>query len=188
LLLIVLLTLVVACANVTNLLLGLSTSRRHEMLVRAAIGASRLQLAVPLLRESTLLSLISGMLGYAAAYAALVKLSSLQATLGSLVPIPPPSVDLRPDLVVMATALAIVIVTGVAIGMAPAWRAASDGVSGMLNRELSVAEPRKGRMRSLLVVIQMAVATLVMVGVGVSIQSLKNLERVPLGFSARNLI
>jgi putative ABC transport system permease protein len=61
-------------------------------------------------------------------------------------------------------------------------------VSGSLNRELSVGEPRKGRIRSVLVVIQMAVATLVMVGVGVSVQSLKNLERVPLGFSARDLV
>jgi len=186
---IVLLILIVTCANVMNLLLGLSTSRRHEMLVRAALGASRLQLVVPLLRESTLLSLVSGVLGYVAAYAALAKLSSLQAALGSLLPsIPPPSVDLRPDVVVMAGTLVIVIVAGVAVGMAPAWRAASDGISGALNREASAGEPRKGRLRSVLVVIQMAIATLVMVGVGVSIQSLKNLERVPLGFSARNLL
>jgi predicted permease len=186
---IVLLILIVACANVTNLLLGLSTSRRHEMLVRAALGASRLQLAVPLLRESSLLSLISGTLGYVAAYAALVRLSALQATLiPALTLIPRPSVDLRPDLVVIAGTIGIVIAAGIAIGMAPAWRAASDGVSGALTRELSIGEPRKGRLRSILVVIQMAVATLVMVGVGVSIQSLKNLERAPLGFSARNLV
>jgi putative ABC transport system permease protein len=88
----------------------------------------------------------------------------------------------------MVSTLAVVIVAGVAVGLAPAWRAASDGVSGALNRELSVGEPRKGRIRSLLVVIQMAVAALVMVGVGVSLQSLANLERAPLGFSERHLV
>jgi predicted permease len=186
---IALLVLIVAGANVTNLLLGLSTSRRHEMLVRAALGASWLQLAVPLLRESTWLALVSGALGYAAAYAALAEVSSLQTALGTLFPaMPPPSVDFRPDLVVVALTFVVVMVAGVAVGLAPAWRAASDGVSGALNREASAGEPRKGRIRSVLVVIQMAVATLVMVGVGMSIQSLTNLERVPLGFSARNLV
>ena len=189
LLIIVLLVLIVACANVTNLLLGLSTSRRHEMLVRAALGASRLHLAMPLLRESALLALISGALGYAAAYAGLAELSALQAAFGSLLPsIPPPSIDSSARPVVMAGAFVAVIVAGVAVGMAPAWRAASDGVAGALNRESSAGEPRKARLRSVLVVIQMAVATLVLVGVGVSIRSLKNLERVPLGFSARNLV
>ena len=71
--------------------------------------------------------------------------------------------------------------------MVPAWRAAEDGLSGALNRELSVGEPRKARVRNILVVLQMAVATLVMVGVGVSIRSFISLEQEPLGFSARHL-
>lgn len=190
LLIIVLLMLIVACANVTNLLLGLSTSRRHEMLVRSALGASRPQLIGPLLRESVLLSLVSGTLGYVAAHATLTKLTALQPRLGGQFSssFPAPSVDLRPDLLVLACTLGVVIVAGIAVGMAPAWRAAADGLSSALNRESIAGEPRKGRIRSTLVVIQMAAATLVMVGAGISMQSLQNLEHVALGFSARNLV
>jgi ABC-type lipoprotein release transport system permease subunit len=95
------LMLIVACANVTNLLLGLSTARRHEMLVRGALGASPLQLAVPMLRESSLLGVVAGVLGYALAYGTLVRLSAFKPSLGTF--FPSPSVDLRPDLVVMAS-------------------------------------------------------------------------------------
>ena len=74
-----LLTLMAACSNATNLLLGLAISRRHEMLVRTALGASKLQLMSPLLRESVLLATTAGTLGFAAAYASLSALSSYQA-------------------------------------------------------------------------------------------------------------
>ena len=182
--LIVLLALIVACANVTNLLLGLATARRHEMLVRAALGASRLQLIAPLLRESLLLGSVSGALGFGAAFIGLGRLATFRLSLG---PFPSPSVDLRPDLLVVAITLILTAAAGLAVGVAPAWRAAQDGLSGPINRELSIGEPRKARVRSVLVVIQMAVAALVMVGVGVAVRSFVSLERVPLGFSARHL-
>ena len=186
LVLIVLLTLVVACANVTNLLLGLATSRRHEMLVRATLGASRLQLVLPLVRESAVLGLVSGILGYAAAWAALTKLASFKPSLGAF--LPSLSLDLRPDALVLLTTLAIALVAGVAVGLTPALRGAADGLSGSITRELAIAEPRKTRLRSVLVVIQMAVATVVLVGIGLAIHSLVNLQHVPLGFSARHLV
>ena len=186
LVLIVLLTLVVACANVTNLLLGLSTSRRHEMLVRAALGASRLQLVLPVMRESALLGVVAGLAGYGSAWLALAKLAAFKPSLGAF--LPPVSIDFRPDALVFAGTLAISLAAGVAVGVGPALRGAADGLSGAINRELSTAEPRKARIRHALVVIQMAVATVVLVGVGVSIHSLVNLRHVPLGFSARNLV
>ena len=83
--------------------------------------------------------------------------------------------------------LLVAIASGFAVGLAPAWRAASDGLSGAINRELAAGEPRKARIRQVLVVIQMAVATVVLVGVGVSIRSFINLRHAPLGFSARQL-
>jgi putative ABC transport system permease protein len=100
---------------------------------------------------------------------------------------PPPSLDVRPDLRVAGVTIALVVFAGLATGLAPAWRIASESVSGALNRELIAGEPRRGRLRSTLVVVQMAVATLVLVGVGVSIHSLRNLQHVSLGFSARHL-
>jgi predicted permease len=185
LVLIVLLGLIVAGANVTNLLLGLAASRRHEMLVRAALGASRVQLILPLVREGIVLGLVSGTIGFAAAAAALRRLATLTLSIGD--GWPSPTIDLHPDPVVFIAMMTMAIVAGLAVGLIPALRAASDGLSGAINRELSISEPRRGRVRGTLVVIQMAVASLVMVGVGVSVRSFLQLEHIPLGFSARHL-
>jgi len=185
LLLVVLLTLVVACANVTNLLLGLAASRRHDMLVRAAIGASRLQLIVPLVREGIALCLLSWGLGLGLASIALAQLSTFRLTLGPVVPAP--SLDVRPDAVVLVTTLIVSVSAGVAVGLLPALRAAAEGVSGSLQRELAASEPRKARLRHALLVIQMAVATVAMVGIGISIRSFISLQHVATGFSAQHL-
>lgn len=182
---IVALTLIAACSNVTNLLLALATMRRHEMLVRTALGASRRQLMRPVLGESVLVGVLAGAIGFGLATLALQWLSSLRLMIGA--GIPPPSLDLHPDLRLGVAILAIVLIAGLATGLVPAWRAASDGLAGSLNRESVAGGTHRARARHLLVVIQMAVATLILIGVGVSLRSLSNLQRVDLGFSARNL-
>ena len=184
LVIVVLLTLVVACSNVTNLLLGLSSSRRHEMSIRAALGASRLQLAAPLLWESVVLCLVASGLGCAAAYAILVRLSTFM--MPALPWFPAPSIDLTPDVVVIGATLLVTLVAGVAVGLPAALRAAAEGLSVSLIRELTAA-PRQAYIRSVLVVIQMGVATIAMIGVGVSIRSFLQLRHASLGFSARSL-
>ena len=186
LLLIVLLTLIVAGANVVNLLLGLASSRRHEMLVRAALGASRIQIVVPMVREAVLLVLISACLGYAASWAFLVKLSTLELSLGSF--LPPLSLDLRPDTLVFVATMAIAIVAGIVIGLPPALRGASDGLAGTLTREKTIDDPRKSRLRGVLILVQMAIATVVLGGLGVSLHSLFELRHLSLGFTARHLV
>lgn len=186
LLVIVLLTLVVACANVVNLLLGLAASRRHEMLVRAALGASRLQIVLPMVREAVMLVLASAAIGYGTAWALLAKLSMLEPSLGAF--LPTLSLDLRPDAVVLVATMTIAIVAGVVVGLPPALRSAWDGLSGAINREIAIGDPGKSRVRSTLIVIQMAVATVALAGVGVSLHSLLNLRHLSLGFTARHLI
>jgi len=180
-----LLALIVACANVVNLLLGLTASRRHEMLVRAALGASRAQLAGPVLRESLTLALVSGGLGFGLAVLALRTLAATSIPMGSLWP--SPSLDIRPDGRVFALTLITTLAAGLAVGVPPALRAAADGLSGAITREMGSGDRRRGRARNLLVVIQMAVATIVMIGLGVSLRSAVSLERAPLGFSAPHL-
>jgi putative ABC transport system permease protein len=186
LLLIELLTLVVACTNVINLLLGLASSRRHEMLVRAALGASRIQIVVPMVREAVFLVIVAACLGYAAAWALLVRLSARTISLGSI--LPPLSLDLRPDSLVLAVSMVIALLAGIVIGLPPALRGASDGLSGAINREKATGDPRKSRLRGALILVQMAVATVVLAGVGVSLRSLFELGHVPLGFTARHLV
>ena len=180
-----LLALIVACANVVNLLLALTASRRHEMLVRAALGAGRAQLAGPVLRESLTLAVVSGGLGFGLAVLALRTLARMSIPMGSLWP--SPSLDIRPDVRVFALTLITTIAAGLAVGLPPALRAAADGLSGAINRETGSGDRRRGRFRSLLVVIQMAVATIVMIGLGVSLRSALALERAPLGFAAAHL-
>jgi putative ABC transport system permease protein len=181
LLLAVLLTLAVACANVTNLLLALGASRREEMLVRVALGASRARLILPHLREGLLLGFVSGLIGYGAAYAGLARLSAVELSRGGLAP--PLTLDLHPDVRVLVATLVVALLAGVATGVVPAVRAASDAFSGAINREFGFSRGRKAYVRSALVVVQMATAVLVLVGVGVSLRSLASLRHVPLEFS-----
>lgn len=186
LMLVVVLTLVVASANVTNLLLGLSGARRHEMLVRAALGASRAQLALPLVKESAALGLIAGALGSAIAWLGLRALAATTIAVGGF--LPPVTLDLRPDIFVLTVTMGISLAAGIIMGLAPALRGAADGLSGHIHRELAVSAPHKSRARHILVVLQMAVATVVLVGLGLAIHSLVNLRDAPLGFSARHLV
>jgi predicted permease len=186
LLLVVMLILIVAGANVANLLLGLAAARRHEMLVRAALGASRIQIVVPMVREAVLLVLVSAVLGYGAAWALLVKLAAVHPYLGTV--FPSMTLDLRPDATVLVAVLGIALASGILIGLPPALRAASDGLAGAINREKVIGDPRGSRLRSGLMLVQMAVATVVLAGAGISLHSLFTLRHLPLGFTARHLV
>jgi putative ABC transport system permease protein len=179
-------TLLVAGANTVNLLLSLALTRRHEMLVRSALGASTLQLLLPLVRESLALGVTAGAAGLGVAYAALAAISRHGMSLGP--DIPPPTFDLRPDAGMLVAAAIVVILTGLAIGIIPAWRAASDGLSGALTRELAYNGARGGRIRGALIVIQVAVATLVLAGAGIAWESVVNLRKADLGFTARHVM
>jgi predicted permease len=175
-----------ACSNVANLLLALRGARRHEILVRAAMGATRGQLVREVLFDSTLIALGGGVLGFLLAFLGLRQLMQFKPYipgLGSL----PLTIDFRPDMTVMAATAGLVFVVGLATGLVPGFYASTPNLAGALSGEIAVGGTRKGRIRNSLVVIQVAVCTLVFISVGLCFRSLNNLRRVDLGFTARNI-
>jgi len=122
------LILLVACVNLANLMLARAAARAQEMSVRVALGASRSQLAGRVLTESLTLSLGGAFLGIGFAYWGSGVLVTLM-TEGALTRV---TLDLRPDLRVLALTMAAAILTGVLFGMAPAWRSARQDPAGVL--------------------------------------------------------
>jgi putative ABC transport system permease protein len=183
---IVALVLFAACSNVANLLLALASARRHEILVRAAMGATRLRLMRDLLLDSTLLAAGGGILGYFLAGLGLRQLMQYKPYLPGIGVIPL-TIDFRPDFRVAAATMALVFLAGLATGLLPGLYNSSPNLAGALSGEIAVGGTRKGRIRSALVVIQVTVCTVVLIGVGLCFRSVSNLERIDLGFSARNL-
>jgi macrolide transport system ATP-binding/permease protein len=186
LLAIVALVLFAACSNVANLLLALASARRHEILVRAAMGATRVRLIRDLLVDSTLLAAGGGLIGFLLASLGLRQLMQFKPYLPGFGVIPV-TIDFRPDIGVATASVALVFVAGLASGFLPGLYSSSPNLAGALSGEIAVGGTHKGRIRNGLVVIQVAVCTVVLIGVGLCFRSLINLERVNLGFSARNV-
>ena len=175
-----------ACSNVANLLLALASTRRHEILVRAALGATREQLIREVLVDSTLIAGAGGVLGFFLAFLGLRQLLRFKPYipgLGSL----PLTIDFRPDMTVMAATAALVFAVGLATGLVPGIYSSTPNLAGALSGEMAVGGTRKGRIRNSLVAVQVAVCTLVFIGVGLCFRSLNNLRHVNLGFTTRNI-
>jgi len=175
-----------ACSNVANLLLALSSARRHEILVRAAMGATRGRLIREVLLDSTLIAAGGGALGFWLAFLGLRQLMQFKPYLPGLGPLPL-TIDFRPDLTVLAATAALVLAVGLVTGLVPGMYSSTPNLAGALSGEIAVGGSRKGRVRNALVAIQVAVCTLVLIGVGLCFRSLNNLREVNLGFSARNI-
>src|SRR5579872_2036549 len=183
---IVLMVLLIACANVANLLLGLATGRKQEILIRAALGASRGRLVRQLLTESAILCAIGGAAGFLFASIALAQFSQFSALMPLLGTFHF-AVNFRTNGTVLFMTIALILVASVATGLTPAIYASSTNVAGALSGEAVLGGTHKSYVRNALVVIQVAICTLVMVGVGLCVRSLQNLKDAPLGFSTRNL-
>ncbi len=181
------LVLLVACANVANLLLARGSARAKEIGVRLALGASRWRIVRQLLTESVLLALIGGMLGLVLAFwcADLMRAS-----------IPPfpylLDLDFAPDWRAMRWALAISLLTGIIFGLVPAIHATRTDLVPVLKND-SGAESASGirrrfNLRNALVVTQVAVSMIVLVCAGLLLRSLRNVQATDPGFETDNLI
>jgi predicted permease len=179
---VVALVLLIACANVANMLLARSSERRQEIAVRLALGAGRGALIRGLLTESLLLASAGGALGVLFsvwATGALSRLSVMGAT--SL------DVDLGVDMRVLSFAFAASLLTGVAFGMVPALRASRPNlVPALKDGRADDGSKRAFGLRDALVVSQVAVSLLLLVGAGLLLRSLQGAQDIELGFDAEN--
>src|SRR5258708_1456067 len=179
------LVLLIACANVANLLLARATSRQKEMAVRLAIGASRGRIVRQLLVESLLLSGIGGLLGLAfAAGGARLLLSTMPNQGAGAV-----NLSSAPDLRVLLFNIAVSVVTGILFGLVPAFQSTRPDVSNTLKEQAgAVLGGSHVMLRKLLVVAQVSLSLLLLIGAGLFIRTLGNLRTVDAGFKTTNLI
>lgn len=183
---VVALVLFAACANVANLLLALASARRQEILIRAALGATRMSLVRQLLLDSLVISVTGGALGFALASYGLKRLIDFKPFFPGL-GVFPITLDFRPDLTVLFVMVAVVFGVGLATGLAPGLHASTPNLAAALSGEIAIGGTRKGRMRNFLVVMQVTACTVVLIGVGLCLKSLHNLRQVNVGYSARNV-
>ena len=179
------LVLLIACANVANLQLVRGSARRKEIAVRLALGASRARLIRQLLTESVLLAVLGGALGVL--FAVWIKNGLLLVTEwgGREMSALDPQLDLR----VLAFTLGLSLLTGIVFGILPAMRATDLDLTPSLkeSRGSSSAIGRSWLTKSL-VVVQVSISVVLLIGAGLLIRTLRNLQHVEIGFNANNLL
>jgi putative ABC transport system permease protein len=176
------LVLLIACANVANLLLARGTARRREMAVRSALGATAFRILRQLLTESVLLAAIGGAMGIALAFALMRGFLELH----------PPSVprfeQTSIDGGVLVYSLLVSVAVGILFGFVPAIEAARVDVNDSLREHGSSPGRGFGRTRSLLVMVETALACMLLIGTGLALKSLWALKNVQLGFVPEHVL
>ncbi|HEX8651886.1 MAG TPA: ABC transporter permease [Pyrinomonadaceae bacterium] len=177
--------LLIACANVANLLLARAITRRREIGIRLALGASRSRLIRQLLTESVMLSMLGGTLGLLLAFWATDWMQGF-------IPVIPYTIafDFSPDIRALSFTLAVSVLTGIIFGLAPALQASNPDVVPVLKGETPTAGHgwRRLTLRNLLVISQVALALVVLVCGALFIKSARNARAIDPGFTTKNVL
>jgi predicted permease len=180
------LVLLIACANVANMLLARSATRGSEISLRLAIGAGRLRLIRQLLTESLLLSALGGALGALFALWG-AKLLAAMGTAGA--GFLPTGLEYDLNWRVLGFTFGVSLLTGVLFGLAPAWRATHfDLTSGLKEHGRSTGGVSRSRLSKGLVVAQLAMSLVLLVGAGLLVRTVQNLQGVDVGFNQSHLL
>ena len=181
------LVLLIACANVANMLLARAAARQREVAIRLSLGAGRLRLVRQLLTESLLLSLFAGGIGLLIALWSNGLLSSLQIPFSLEIDI---DLGLGLDARVFGFTLGAAFLTAFLFGLAPALQAAGTDLAPALKEEggRTSGSKSKNRLRNALVVAQVALSLVLLIGAGLSVRSLQNANLIDPGFDAANVI
>ena len=178
--------LLIACANVANLLLSRTASRRRELAVRLAVGASRARLVRQMLTESVLLSLIGGVVGLAVAWAAIQSFHAAPPPPGAL----PVALDFSIDRGVLSFTLVLSLLTGIVFGIAPALKASRPGLVPAL-KNFSAESDERGRrvnLQKTLVIAEVALTMLLLIPAGLFVRSLQAARAIDPGLDADKLV
>jgi predicted permease len=175
------LVMLIACANIANLLLARAAGRRKEIAVRLAMGATRARLVRQILTESLVLAAIGGAVGIALAYASVVAMAAANLV--------PPDLHLRPSLALAAFAAGLTLLTGILSGLAPALRTAREDLAQVV-QDSGFSSPGGSRVRlgKILIAGQVALSLALLAGAGLFIRTLRNLENVDLGCQRENAL
>jgi len=175
--------LLIACANVANLVLARTVSRQREVAIRTALGASRARLLRQIISETVLLSLLGGVLGLLVAYASIRFIVSAAAA--QL----PRASEISLSVPVLIFAFAVSVLAGMLAGLLPALRMSKTNVNDALKQGTRASSDVAGsRTRGVLVVAEVALSLMLLIGAGLMIRSLWLLHRVDPGFDPHNVI
>ena len=175
------LVLLIACANVSNLMLARAATRRKEIAVRLALGASRWRLIRLLLTESLLLAVLGGVAG-------LFLAVFLPPILLSVIPEAGLDIDFKPNATVFAYMFLISLITGVVFGLAPAIQSTKPNLTDALKATRNRPRVSRPHLRNLLVIGQVAVSLVLLIGAGLLVRGLQQAQSTDLGFDQKNLV
>lgn len=182
------LVLLIACANVANLLLIRATARKRELATRSALGAGRWQIIRQLLTESLVISLTGGILGLLLGFGGVRFLLAINP--GSIPRIGEDGSAVTVDLNVLLFTLGVSLLTGILFGLVPAISASRKSLAAILNESSNRAGVgfRSGKVRSVLVVSEMALALVLVIGAALLIRTFMKLQSVDPGFDTHNVL